>query len=177
MSSSLRFCARGDICSSLRRPSRYLMSCQCVKNAGWPAREGVPGIGACPSGALQAAQGWALRRPASASAAEALLAAIRTASSANSSGKLLGVAHAEDRPRVVVADQQRAVFHLGRVDGPSPDVSALQPAFRERLVLRHVTRTERDHHDPEAELLRAGTRAALGEGHSILVLGREHSAG
>ena len=72
MSSSLRFCASGDICASLRRPSRYLMSCQWVKNTGWPASEGVPGMVALPSGPWQAAHAAALRRPASASAAEAL---------------------------------------------------------------------------------------------------------
>ena len=49
MSSSLRFWANGDIWASVRRPSRYLMSCQWVKNAGWPASDGVPGIVAWPS--------------------------------------------------------------------------------------------------------------------------------
>ena len=68
MSASSSFSASGDICGSFRRPSRYLMSCQCVKNTGCPAREGVPAIVALPSGPWQAAQTWALRRPASRSA-------------------------------------------------------------------------------------------------------------
>src|SRR5262247_1130362 len=106
MSSSLRFWASGDICSSLRRPSRYLMSCQWVKKAGWPASEGVPGMVAWPSGPWQAPHAAALRRPASASAATALLAAITTASSASSRGQLLLIADAEDRARVIVGDQQ-----------------------------------------------------------------------
>src|SRR5262245_51560009 len=102
---------------------------------------------AWPSGPWQATHGAALRRPASASAAVALLAAITTASSANSSGKLLRIADAEDGARVVVGDQQRAVLHLGRVDRPAPDVLALQPALGKRLVLRHVTRAQCHHHD------------------------------
>ena len=71
MSSSLRFAASGAIGSSLRRPSRYLMSCQWVKYAGWPASVGVPGMVALPSGPWQAAHGTDLRRPASTSAAKA----------------------------------------------------------------------------------------------------------
>ena len=41
---SVRLAANGDICASLRRPSRNLISCQWVKKFGWPASEGVPGI-------------------------------------------------------------------------------------------------------------------------------------
>src|SRR3989442_12818604 len=102
MSSSVRLTAKGDICASLRRPSRNLISCQWVKKFGWPARDGVPGIVALPSGPWQAAQGSDLRRPASASAAEARAppAATRATSSALVETKrlrLLPVTDAIDR--------------------------------------------------------------------------------
>src|SRR5262245_47230493 len=87
------------------------------------------------------------------------------------------VGDSEDRAGVIVGDQQRAVLHLPRVDGATPDLLALQPALGERLVLRHVARPERHHHDAEANLLRAVPRAALREEHSVLVLWREHRAG
>src|SRR6266850_1480500 len=168
MSSSLRFTAKGDICASLRRPSRNLMSCQCVKKIGWPASDGVPGIVALPSGPWQAAHGSALRRPASRSAANTrTLPAARVATSSavvkTRRISLLRVADAVDRARVVVGDQQRAVLHLARVDRTAPDLVALQPALGEDLVLGHVGRPEGDHHHAEAGLLRAVPGPALGQ--------------
>jgi hypothetical protein len=71
MSSSLSFSAMGDICASFRRPSRNLISVQCVYIVGWPAIEGMPGIVALPAGPWHPAHGSALRRPASASAEKA----------------------------------------------------------------------------------------------------------
>src|SRR5438128_11887535 len=69
MSASVRFVAKGDIWGSLRRPSRNLISCQWVKNTGWPASDGVPGMVALPFAPWQLLHGSALRRPASRSAA------------------------------------------------------------------------------------------------------------
>src|SRR2546422_4889703 len=89
MSSSLRFWAGGDICGSFRRPSRYLMSCQWVKNTGCPASEGVPGTVALPSRPWQAAHGSALRRPASTSAAAA--GAVTRMTSVNAKPAMPGV--------------------------------------------------------------------------------------
>src|SRR2546422_6986332 len=68
MPASLRFVAKGDIWGSLRRPSRNLISCQWVKNTGWPASDGVPGMVVLPSAPWQLLHGSALRRPASRSA-------------------------------------------------------------------------------------------------------------
>ena len=47
------------------------MSCQCVKNTGWPASDGVPGIVALPSAPWQAAHGVGLAAPGLESAAAA----------------------------------------------------------------------------------------------------------
>src|SRR5689334_14956191 len=176
MSSSLRVLAKGAMSGSWRRPSRYLMSCQWVKYAGWPASEGVPGMVAWPSSPWQPAHASALRRPASTSPAEArmLLAAITATSSTRMRVTSLLIADPVDRARVVVGDEQRAVLHLARVHGPSPDLLALQPALGERLVLRHVVGPQRDHHDAEAGLLVAVPGPALGEEDAVLVLGREH---
>src|SRR5919201_3032453 len=151
MSASVRLAAKGDICASLRRPSRNLMSCQWVKNTGWPASDGVPGMVALPSGPWQAAQGSALRRPASGSAANAAaLPATRPATSSAvmkpKRASLLRVADAIDRAGVIVGDQHRAVLHLRRVDRPAPDLLALQPALHERLVLRNLAVAGQRHH-------------------------------
>src|SRR2546422_10021884 len=165
MSSSVRLAATGDICASLRRPSRNLISCQWVKKFGWPARDGVPGIVALPSGPWQAAQGSALRRPASGSAAEAraLPAATRATSSAVVKTKrisLLRVADAIDRADVIIGDQHRAVLHVRRVDRPPPDLLALQPALHERLALGDLAvGRQRDHHQRAAALLTAPAAA------------------
>src|SRR5882762_10161112 len=65
MSASLRFAANGDITGSLRRPSRNLMSAQCVNHAGCPASDGMATRTALPSTPWQRPHGSALRRPAS----------------------------------------------------------------------------------------------------------------
>src|SRR5712692_1663146 len=181
MSSSLRFWAGGDICGSFRRPSRYLMSCQCVKKTGWPASEGVPGMVELPSRPWQAAHGSALRRPASTSAAAAgattvARAAIRIVAPTSDPTVSALVGDAIDRARVVVGNQERAVLHLLRVHGPAPDVLTLEPPLREDFVFRHVTTAQRDHHHSEADLLGPVPRAALSEEGAVLVLGGEHRA-
>src|SRR6266542_5518840 len=81
-----------------------------------------------------------------------------------------------DRPRIVVRHEERAVLHLLRVDRAAPDLVALEPPLREDLVLGRGTGPERDHHHPEADLLRPVPGAALGEKGAVLVLGREHRA-
>src|SRR5262245_19516204 len=126
MSVSLRFWANGDMSGSMRRPSRYLMSCQWVKYTGWPASEGVPGMEALPSGPWHAAHTSAFRRPASMSAASARPARASAAQTARSAIALPSLAlrlidDPVDRPGVVVGDQERAVLHLPRVDRPAPD--------------------------------------------------------
>src|SRR5712692_277757 len=181
MSASLRSWAAGDIWGSLRRPSRYLMSCQCVKKTGWPASEGVPGMVELPSRPWQAAHGSALRRPASTSAAAAgattvARAAIRIVAPTSDPTVSALIGDAIDRPRVVVGDQERAVLHLLRVDGPAPDVLALEPPLGEDFVFRHIAAAEGDHHHPEADLLRPIPGATLGEEGAVLVLGGEHRA-
>src|SRR5262249_41051537 len=80
------------------------------------------------------------------------------------------VGDSKDRAGVIVGDQQRAVLHLPRVDGATPDLLALQPALGERLLLRHVTRPERHQHDAEADLLRAVHLATLPPDHPQLGL-------
>src|SRR5437763_13466097 len=181
MSSSVRLAANGDICSSLRRPSRNLMSCQWVKNVGCPASEGVPGIVALPSGPWHLPHGSDLRRPASTSAASAALPAASVATSSavvkTKRISLLRVADAIDRARVVVRDEHRAVLHLRRVDRPAPDLLALQPALHEGLVLADLAvARERHHHHAVADLLAPVPGAALGQENTVLVLGREPRA-
>src|SRR5262249_35923268 len=198
MSASVRRSATGVICGSLRRPSRYLMSCQWVKNTGWPASDGVPGVDALPSAPWQGTHGWALRRPASASpaagagpgAAATTATTARPARSARGRreergagpGRLLPprsalIADPVDRSGVVVGDQEGAVLHLLGVDRAAPDLVAVEPPLDEDLVLGHVALAQGDHHHAEADLLRPVPRAALGEEHAVLVLGREHRAG
>src|SRR6267143_4152431 len=72
MSALERFAAIGDICGSLRLPSRNWNSCVVVAWAGWPASDGMSGFVELPSGPWHAAHTCALARPVSTSAVAVL---------------------------------------------------------------------------------------------------------
>src|SRR5438093_8286141 len=106
--------AKGDMRGSLRRPSRNLMSAQCVNQADCPASEGVPAMVALPPAPWQDAHRSALSRPASRSAACGRAGTV----AASSAATIATDTGSQAAPRSTVAVSPRSALVRNVVDGP-----------------------------------------------------------